>query len=215
MHSSSDDTADSVVQRMTDYAASEIPGARYAGVTLVTSTAQVQTPATTHRYPAVLDGIQQRHQQGPCLSAAWRQQTMLIDDLATDDRWPLFRRDALAETPIKSILSFRLFASAETMGALNLYSEQPNAFDDEAEEIGYVIATHAALAWDARPPKGQFRSVLASRDIIGQAKGMLMARFDISAIAAFELLKRLSQHSNAQLVDMARRVTAMRNLKHF
>lgn len=94
------------------------------------------------------------------------------------------------------------------------YSEQPNAFDDEAEEIGYLIATHAALSWDAQRPKGQFRSVLASRDIIGQAKGMLMARFDISAIAAFELLKRLSQHSNTQLIDTARRVTAMRNIKH-
>ena len=67
------------------------------------------------------------------------------------------------------------------------YSEQPNAFDDEAEEIGSVIATHAALGWDAQHPKGRFPSVLASRDIIGHAKGMLMARFDISAITAFAL----------------------------
>jgi len=42
----------------------------------------------------------------------------------------------------------------------------------------------------------QSRSALASRDTIGQAKGMLMERFQIDAAAAFGLLKRLSQDFN-------------------
>jgi len=158
---------------MVDYAVSGIPGAMYAGVTLVLSPGQLETPAMTHPFPALLDVIQQRHGQGPCLSAAWQQHTVRIDDLADDHRWPSFRRDALKVTPIRSILSFRLFSTDQTVGALNLYADQPHAFDEEAEEIGYVLATHAALAWDTVRREEQFRSALASRDLIGQAKESL------------------------------------------
>ena len=55
--------------------------------------------------------------------------------------------------------------------------------------------------------QGDFRSALASRDLIGQAKGMLMERFTIDAVAAFELLRRLSQDTNTPLVEVARQVT--------
>lgn len=141
------------------------------------------------------------------MSAAWRQHTVRVDDLATDNRWPLYRRDALQATPIRSILSFRLFTSDETIGALNLFAERPHAFDEQAEEIGYVLATHAALAWDTVRRECQFRSALASRDLIGQAKGILMARFNIDAIQAFELLKHVSKESNTRLVDIAHELT--------
>jgi GAF domain-containing protein len=211
LHNSPQDSADIVLERMVEYAVSEIPGAKYAGVTLVRSASQLETPATTHPFPALLDVIQERHGQGPCLSAAWQQHTVRIDDLADDHRWPSYRRDALKTTPIRSILSFRLFTSDQTVGALNLYADQPHAFDEESEEIGYVFATHAALAWDTVRREEQFRSALASRDLIGQAKGILMARFGIDAVQAFELLKRVSQDSNTRLVQVAHKLTTLRN----
>jgi AmiR/NasT family two-component response regulator len=52
----------------------------------------------------------------------------------------------------------------------------------------------------------QFRSALASRDLIGQAKGILMERFDLNAVTAFDLLRKLSQESNTKLVDVADRL---------
>jgi hypothetical protein len=51
----------------------------------------------------------------------------------------------------------------------------------------------------------QFRSALASRDVIGQAKGMVMERFGIDAVSAFELLRKLSRESNTR-AELARRV---------
>jgi AmiR/NasT family two-component response regulator len=54
----------------------------------------------------------------------------------------------------------------------------------------------------------QFRSALASRDVIGQAKGMIMERFSIDAVHAFELLKKLSQQSNTRIVEIASNLVA-------
>lgn len=196
---------------MVEYAVYAVDAAQYAGITLVTPSSEVQTPATTHHYPALLDEIQDRHKEGPCFVAAWHQHTIRIDDLSRDNRWPSYQREALAATPVRSVVSFRLFASEHTMGALNLYADEPGAFDEAAEEIGYVLATHAALAWDTVRREDNFLSALASRDIIGQAKGILMARFNIDAVQAFELLKRLSQDRNIKLIDVARQISRMKN----
>lgn len=104
------------------------------------------------------------------------------------------------------MLSFQMFADHKTMGALNFYAEQPDAFDDAAVEIGVIYATHGALAWRMLRRDREFRSALASRDLIGQAKGMIMERFGIDAVQAFELLKRLSQSTNTPVVDVARQL---------
>jgi AmiR/NasT family two-component response regulator len=103
-------------------------------------------------------------------------------------------------------MSFALFADQKKMGALNFYGEQPRVFDDDAVEVGLIIATYTALAWKLVRREEQFRSALGSRDIIGQAKGMLMERFKIDAVQAFELLKRLSQNSNTPVAVVARRI---------
>jgi AmiR/NasT family two-component response regulator len=62
------------------------------------------------------------------------------------------------------------------------------------------------LAWHLGLRDREFRRALASRDVIGQAKGILMERFGIDAVRAFELLKRLSQESNTAVVDIAERL---------
>ena len=103
-------------------------------------------------------------------------------------------------------MAFQLFADQRTMVALNFYADQPHAFDDGAVELGLMMATHTALAWNLVRRDEQFRSALASRDLIGQAKGMIMERFTINASEAFELLKRLSQTSNQPLAVIARQL---------
>lgn len=193
-----------VLGELTHSALKSLPGAQCAGITVACRDGKVRTVAATDRCPALLDQIQQRHGEGPCLSAAWEQHVIRIDDMAAEQRWPAYCRDALEETSIRSVLAFQLFADHRTMGALNFYAEQPDAFDNDAVELGLILATHAALAWNMVRRDEQFRSALASRDIIGQAKGMLMERFKIDAVQAFELLKRLSQSSNTPLAVVAR-----------
>jgi GAF domain-containing protein len=178
-------------------------GAQYAGITLAEKSKSVSSVAATHRYPMILDAIQNRFAEGPCLSAAWEHHVMHIADLNAEQRWLRYRRYALEQTPIRSILSFELFIDGTRMAALNFYADTPHAFGAESVELGTVYATHIALAWSMMRRQDQFRSALASRDVIGQAKGVVMERFNLDAVEAFELLRRLSQRSNTRLVDVA------------
>jgi GAF domain-containing protein len=196
---------DTVLGELTHSAVSAMPGAQHAGITVASRNGKVRTVAATDRYPALLDEIQQRHGQGPCLSAGRDHHVIRIDDLKLEKRWPAYCRNA-RETPIRSIMSFQLFVDHNNMGALNFYAEQPFAFDADAAEMGLILATHTAVAWTMVRRDEQFRSALASRDIIGQAKGMIMERFRIDAVQAFELLKRLSQSSNTALAAVARQL---------
>jgi hypothetical protein len=154
----------------------------------------------------VLDVIQKRYQQGPCLQAARENHTVRADDLTSDIRWPDFRREALAQTPVRSMMCVAIPTNAHPLGALNFYAERAYAFNTESEELGLVYVAHAALAWTALRHATQFRSALASRDIIGQAKGMLMERYHIDAGEAFNLLRKLSQQSNIPVTQISRRL---------
>lgn len=184
--------------------ARHVAGCQYAGITMADRTKTVSNVVATHRYPMVLDAIQNRCGEGPCLEAVWQHHVMHVDDLNIDQRWPNYQRRALEQTPIRSILSYELFADGGSMAALNFYADHPHAFTDESLEIGAVFATHVALAWSMMRRQDQFRSALASRDVIGQAKGVVMERFNLDAVEAFELLSRLSQQSNTKLIEIAR-----------
>jgi transcriptional regulator with GAF, ATPase, and Fis domain len=201
------DDSGTTLDEMIHNAVDHIPGASYAGITVVSLQHQeVVTPASTHDYPRILDSLQQKHREGPCFDAAVEHDSYYISDLQTETRWSKFRADALVQTPIQSIAAFQLFTTKDTVGALNLYSVERDAFDQEARDLGYIFAAHAATVWGALQRGEQFRSALASRDTIGQAKGMIMERYNVNAIQAFELLRRLSQSSNVRLYEIARRL---------
>ncbi|ORV92471.1 response regulator receiver protein [Mycobacterium interjectum] len=192
------------LHELVDSGSRHVAGCQYAGITMADGTKAVTNVVATHRYPMVLDAIQNRCGEGPCLSAVWRHHMVHVEDLNVDLRWPRYQRHALEQTPIRSILSFELYADGSGMAALNFYAEHPHAFTDESLELGGVFATHVALAWSMMRRQDQFRSALASRDVIGQAKGVIMERFNLDAVEAFELLSRLSQDSNTKLIEIAR-----------
>jgi GAF domain-containing protein len=191
---------------LTATAVQHLPGAQYAGITVTDGRGRIDTPSAVGPYPGLLDSIQQRHHEGPSLQAIRQHDTVRVDDLNTEARWPNYRGDALAQSPIRSVLSFALSADQHALGALNFYAERPHAFDADSERLGFVYATHVALAWNALRRETQFRDALASRDIIGQAKGMLMERHQINAEEAFGLLRQLSQESNTPVAELARRI---------
>jgi len=198
-----DADSDTVIAELAEHAAVEIPGAQYAGVTVTRNAKQIDTPAATHKWPVLLDEIQQRHREGPCLTAAWEEKTIHVANLETDERFPLYARDALEQTPIKSVMAFQMWVAGETMGALNVYGETANAFGPASRAIGLVFAAHSSVAWNAARRDEQFKKALGSRDVIGQAKGMLMERYGVDAVQAFDLLRKLSQDSNTPLFEIA------------
>jgi hypothetical protein len=197
---------DAALGELTAAAVQALGVAEYAGITVATRDGAVRTASSVGPYPSLLDDIQQCHHDGPCLSAAWEQHMVRIPDLRVETRWPAYCRDALAYTPVKTVMSFQLFADHRTMGALNFYAERPYVFDDEAVELGWMLATDTALAWNLLRRDQQFRSALGTRDLIGQAKGLIMERFGVDAVQAFDLLRQLSQDSNTPVAEVAARV---------
>lgn len=198
--SSSENALDELIHNAVEH----IPGARYAGITVVWEQNKgVGTPAATHEYPCILDALQQKHHQGPCFDAAVEHESYHVNDLMSETRWPLFCTDALAQTPIRSIAAFQLFTTREAVGALNLYSDNPCAFGQESRDLGYIFAAHAATVWGTMERGEQFRSALAGRDTIGQAKGMIMERYSVDAVQAFDLLRKLAQEANIRLYEVA------------
>lgn len=123
--------------------------------------------------------------------------------MATEDRWPNFAAAAV-DRGVRSLLSFRLFVRRGNLGALNLYGGETNVFDDESILIGEVLAQHASVALARLNSEARFQKALDSRDIIGQAKGLLMQRNGVDGLHAFRMLLKVSQESHTKLVDVAR-----------
>lgn len=180
------------------------------GILLISGGNKFETVAPTSELLRTLDHAQQQLGQGPCVAAALNNLVVRSEDLRSESRWPQFAAAAVDVGGILSSMSFQLYTSEGKMGALNLFAFSPNAFGPDEEAAGEVLAAHAALALTAVRTEEQLRSAVASRDVIGQAKGMLMERFDIDAIRAFELLTRLSQETNTRLSVIAQRITERR-----
>ncbi len=195
------------LKKITELAVDTVGGCDHAGVTLIENR-KVSTPAANDGVPGMVDSIQYDVDEGPCLDAIREHERFKTDDLSADDRWPKFSRRAAEETGVASMLSYRLFDDEGTMGALNLYSKRPGAFDDEALAMGSVFATHAAIALAGAQHDEQMQQALGTRDVIGQAKGIIMAQQNVSADEAFEILRRASQRMNVKLREIAERVAS-------
>jgi hypothetical protein len=122
--------------------------------------------------------------------------------MRTDRRWPRFAASA-AELGALSSLSFQLFVEGGNLGALNLYARMPRAFGEESEDVGLVFAAHAAVALSGARSEHHLLAALGRRDLIGQAKGILMERYRLTANEAFNVLTNVSQQTNRKLFDIA------------
>ena len=182
-------------------AVNTIPGVVAGGISQV-HRRQVLPQMPTDELVTVCDKAQNELGEGPCLDAIWNQHTVIVDNFATDTRWPAFAARA-TELGAGSLISFRLYVQGDTLGALNLYGASGARFGEEARLVGEVFATHAALALAGARHSRQMDEALASRDAIGQAKGLLMAQQNLTGQQAFDLLVRAAQQANIKLTDVA------------
>jgi ribosomal protein S18 acetylase RimI-like enzyme len=193
------------LERVVQGAVALIPGVQSGSISIVVHRSGITSVASSGALPTQVDALQAETGQGPCLDAAFEHQTVRVADMRTESRWPAFARRAW-EIGAGSMLSFQLFVDGDTLGALNLYSSQPNAFDDESEHVGLLFAAHAAIAYSAVNEQRQLGVALTTRDLIGQAKGVLIERFKITGDQAFALLVEASKTTNLRLRDVADRL---------
>ncbi len=179
-----------------------IPGVDEASISVVTDRRGVSSRLPTGELPARVDALQEETGQGPCLDAMYDQHTLRVSDMAHEQRWPRFAARA-AEAGAASMLSIQLWVEGDNLGALNLYSRRVDAFDDESEQVGLLFASHAAVAFAGAHEMSHMRAALATRDLIGQAKGILMERYKVTGDQAFRLLVKVSNDNNLALRSVA------------
>lgn len=197
---------DSMMEGIVHAALELVPHAADASVSLVTGRRTIDSRAASSDLPRRVDALQSETGQGPCLDASYEKRVVSVPDLSTDKRWPDFS-GAAYKLGARSMLSFQLFVDGDHLGALNLFGTDVGAFDAESERIGALVAAHAAVAVAGSQQVSQLTLALDTRDLIGQAKGILMERYKITAQQAFLLLSRASSELNIKLRDVAERLT--------
>lgn len=167
----------------------------------------IETPAASSQVAHDSDLLQYAVGEGPGLSAIRDHETVLIEDLEVEERWPTYRDGGL-RLGVRSMVGFPLFVADDSLGALDLYSRRPNAFDQRSVLVGEVFAAQASVALKAVITEAGLQAAIRSRDVIGQAKGIVMARRQVTPDAAFAILRQLSQDRNEKLVHLAEQITA-------
>lgn len=193
---------ESAFRRIVDVALRQIPGAELGGITELQAEL-LHTRGASHPEVTRIDSAQYESGEGPCLSAALAQLPVVVsNDVGADPRWHRFGQ-AAAALGVNSVISFKLFDVTGAVGALNLYATKRDAFTDDAEEIGSLLAAHAAVVMVASRKQANLAVALESRDVIGQAKGILMERYKLDDQQAFEALVAVSQHTHRKLREVA------------
>jgi GAF domain-containing protein len=181
-----------------------------AGITLVHARRRVETAAATTDLVRRGDVLQYELDQGPCLDAAWRHRQVYSPDLANDQRWPTWGPQVAEELGVRTMLCTQLFTNEDQLGALNLYSQRPDAFDEEVRETALLLAAHAAVAVAAAQQIDSLKVAVDRRTTIGKALGILMERYDLDDDRAFSVLRRLSSDENRKVYDLAEELVTTR-----
>jgi GAF domain-containing protein len=204
-------TLDVVLTMVATQARSTIARAEGVGVTLVRHE-RAETAAASDDVVQSVDSAQYENRDGPCLQAIRDGVRYNVDWDELSRRWPDVASSA-AEHEIFSVLSMPLAVRDETVGALNIYSKEHQRFDDSTEEAASTFARRAAIVLaNARAyatqqqVSEQLMEALRSRELIGQAKGILMERQGVSDEEAFDILRRASQRTNVKLRQVAEEI---------
>jgi len=172
---------------------------------------EIETAAATDPIIEAADRLQTELGEGPCLQAIWDEETFVVGDTACDPRWPLFG-PKVAALGLRSILSVRLHSGDQTLGAINFYCTDVRVFDRDDIAVAQIFAQHASVALATVKREEGLRIAIDSRHLIGQAQGILMERFSLSADKAFAVLRRYSQDNNIKLRALAEEVVRTREL---
>ena len=199
------------LERCVALATELIDGCDYAGISFVRRKAPIETRqqltlwccvamnsstackrSVSRRHLGPRNGAQPQPGQGAAV-ARWAPQ--VVDELR-----------------VASMLSFQLYTSEDTLGALNLYSKRVDAFDEDDFTAGMLLAAQSAVALAESQATEQWQNAALNRTIIGQVEGILMERFALTADRAFAVLRRVSQQNNVKLYQVAGELVATREI---
>ena len=150
--------------------------------------------------------------EGPCLSVRQDQDTIVVTDLAAEDRWPTWASQVHQQFGATSMMSLLVYTDRDSFGALSLYAMDGKHFDPDDIAVAQALAGHLALSMSVEREIDQLKMAIISRLVIGRAEGILMERLDITADQAFDYLRRISSDTNRKLVAIASDIARTRTL---
>jgi transcriptional regulator with GAF, ATPase, and Fis domain len=183
-----------------------LPGADHAGISVIERAHHRRAVAWTDEVVRSAEAGHTGHAQAPYWEHLWTAPVVRLEDSEADDGGAL-----LAELGLRSALSLRLRADRRRLTVLTAYSRKPRAFDEAATRVGRLFTAHVSLALDSATVREQLTEAMRTRDLIGQATGILMERMDMDAAEAFDSLVKASQRENIKLRDLARRIVDANN----
>ncbi|HEY2224501.1 ANTAR domain-containing protein [Actinomycetospora sp.] len=198
--------------QITAGAVAVVPDIRDAGIALRGRDGMLACRATTTQKAAQVDRAQLQMAEGPCIDAVCGTDTVILPNAATETRWPRFVPLAIRHG-VRASLSVR-FMSTWPVGALNLHVTR-YALDESRARMrtrwsAQMFVAYASLALAGADRVENLERAVARRDVIGQAKGILMHRYDEDADEAFARLRCASQTTNTKLYDIATWLVACR-----
>jgi GAF domain-containing protein len=181
-----------------------LAGAKFVGLTMIVDNKPATAVFTDAQSPEI-DQAQYTSGRGPCLDAFRTGEIRGVRSTKQDDVWPEFSR-ACVDHGIFSTLSVPLAIADKPLGAMNLYSDTENAFHGAEIGTATLFASQASIVlansqayWDARSLGEQLSQSIVSREIIEQAKGIIMGAMRCNAEQAFNYLVQQSQVTNTKL----------------
>jgi len=196
----------SALRRIVDLAVKHVEGCTWASITALRGV-QGHTVTASDEVALRVDALQYEFHEGPCLSAATDATDYLLFDVEDEPRWPQFARATAAQTPVRSVLAFRL--AGERAAALNLYADQPGAFSSDAVDTATIFAALASCLValnEAEDQATHLEAALESSRSIGMALGVLMSARKVTSEQAFTLLRVASQQLHRKLRSVAAEV---------
>jgi GAF domain-containing protein len=200
--------------------ATQVVDAAGAGIMLASEGSGLDFVAASDERVVEAEEHQAELETGACFEAYAINRLVVVEDLAQDDRWPEYSR-RVTGLGLHSVLGIPMNAFGQTIGVINFYREPPSTWTDEdvntAEIItamgaGYILNANQLRAQHTLSE--QLHAAIESRDVIGQAKGILMARGHVGADEAFELLRQRSQQHNQKLRQVAQRLIDEQVARH-
>lgn len=200
---------DTTLSNITAAAVEVLPDVDAASLTIKHADGRLETVAPTDEKLMDIDAAQYELREGPCYEAAVDTVHVTSPDLANDERFPRYAPVVL-RAGIRAQAGVRLFESPESTGALNLYSGKVGAFEDLGA-LSELFAHQSAMALDYARQIDQLQEAISTRQVIGQAVGIVMERFGVDEAHAFGFLTRLSSHENVKLRLVAERLVDARD----
>lgn len=186
-----------------------VPGAEWVSIT-VGRPQEPQRLGSDSGEAQEFDGRQLRAGEGPCLDAYDRSTVVTTADVSVDPRWPALAPLARGGA-VRSVLALPVREDGSTTGVVNIYSSRPAAFGQAGQRLGELATAAVASVLQTVTERESVQNLadnleraLASRAVIDQAKGMIMARLGVDADNAFARMVNLSSRMNVKVRDLAR-----------